>query len=201
MLTITKKGTIVLPGPQVGGRSPWGTIDHVSEVSEGKVWLVSTPGHGGYKLSAAANKLIPAEFRKTGGWYEEDCDWVLVVLFGDRIEKGLFDAELIASAHRVAKDWHPHAYQKATGNTLEPSQSYVLRKEIFRKQNADRWVVISASSNKSDPSLVDLIATKGGIHGDGFSSPIERKFVVKSSEYRRGEFGFVIDENIHKAID
>jgi hypothetical protein len=38
------------------------------------MFFVSTPSHGGFKLEAKHNVLIPAPFCRDGGWYEEDCD-------------------------------------------------------------------------------------------------------------------------------
>jgi hypothetical protein len=51
--------------------SPWGTVDHGVRYAEG-LFFVSTPSHGRFKLSASLNVLIPAAFRRDGGWCEED---------------------------------------------------------------------------------------------------------------------------------
>jgi len=62
----------------VGKYSPWGQIDHSESPSEG-VHFVSTPGHGGIKLEASVNKLVPETLRTKGGWYEEDCEYAIAV--------------------------------------------------------------------------------------------------------------------------
>ena len=60
-------------------RSPWGTVDGCYEVAPG-VLSVSTPSHGGLKLSRSRNAAMPESVRRKGGWYEEDCEWSLVAL-------------------------------------------------------------------------------------------------------------------------
>lgn len=78
--------------------TPWGHADHIEMVAEG-VWFVSTPGHGGYRLSPERNAEVPVEGRRfaaawskgwfdgsaeTVGWYEEDCAvWAVVKTFPD----------------------------------------------------------------------------------------------------------------------
>jgi hypothetical protein len=66
--------------------TPWGYSDHVEYIAEGIQW-VSTPSHGGYKLSPERVKAMPRDWLNAsfnlqgfGGWFEEDCDWCLVVL-------------------------------------------------------------------------------------------------------------------------
>jgi hypothetical protein len=59
-------------------------IQTVHEVAPGIV-QVSTAGHGGYWLSPERRADMPAQYRDIrtfagGPWYEEDCDWSLVVL-------------------------------------------------------------------------------------------------------------------------
>jgi len=44
---------------------------------------MSTPSHGGYKVTDEIMELMPAELRSIKpwagqGWYEEDCDWSIV---------------------------------------------------------------------------------------------------------------------------
>jgi len=67
-------------------QTPWGKADQVKHITRG-IRQVMTPSHGGYMLSPKKNEKVPlawrqASFGKNGmkGNYEEDCDWVLVVL-------------------------------------------------------------------------------------------------------------------------
>jgi hypothetical protein len=64
--------------------TPWGCADHVTRVCPG-VQCVSTPGHGGYAVLPTVVATWPAGLREYvpfagPGWYEEDCDWAIVVL-------------------------------------------------------------------------------------------------------------------------
>lgn len=63
--------------------TPWGRADTVTKIADG-IYRVDTPGHGGYWLSRSRNavvrKRIPLFKTFAGGpWYEEDCDWAVVV--------------------------------------------------------------------------------------------------------------------------
>ena len=65
---------------KVGDSTIWGIADHVTKVSTGIYWC-TTSSHGGVWLSIDRRLLMPAVLRKAavGAWYEEDCDWCLVV--------------------------------------------------------------------------------------------------------------------------
>lgn len=65
-------------GPRVGSRTPWGTADYAEELAPG-IWVVSTPGHGGVKLSRERHGLLPIPARRTGGWFEEDAQALIVL--------------------------------------------------------------------------------------------------------------------------
>lgn len=67
--------------------TPWGAADHSEQIAPGIHWH-STPSHGGFYLSPDKNKLVPLNVRRATfngqglrGWYEEDCDWSVVVRF------------------------------------------------------------------------------------------------------------------------
>lgn len=72
-------------------QTPWGRSDHQEMVVPG-VTAVSTPSHGGFKLSPAREADLDARLREHGltaerarmgyepGWYEEDCS-ALAVMF------------------------------------------------------------------------------------------------------------------------
>lgn len=101
MNTITRKS---LP---TGRRTPWGAADHVEEISDGRVTIISvdTPSHGGYFVPKRHLAAIPAQHQayaaKWSGsvqWYEEDCAWAAVVLAFPQ----LFSAEHVAAARESA---------------------------------------------------------------------------------------------------
>lgn len=84
-----KKGSTAREAVAEGSRTPWGSADIVEELAPG-VWSVSTPGHGGVKCDAAANKRVRALMAAEGldasqieiapGWYEEDVAWAVVAM-------------------------------------------------------------------------------------------------------------------------
>jgi len=69
----------------VSSDTPWGKAQSVSEVADG-IFSYSTSSHGGYKLSPRRNAEVLMILKKATcgqlgmkGWYEEDCDWAIVV--------------------------------------------------------------------------------------------------------------------------
>ncbi len=69
----------------VGSDKPWGKAQSVKEVGPG-ILSYSTALHGGYYLDPTTNAKVSqvlkkATFGELGlkGWYEEDCDWAIVV--------------------------------------------------------------------------------------------------------------------------
>ena len=71
------------------------------------VFFVSTPSHGGFKLEAKHNLLIPAAFRREGGWYEEDCDAAIPMFFMPL----LFKPEQVHEARQSLRNWHWRAWE------------------------------------------------------------------------------------------
>jgi hypothetical protein len=57
--------------------TPWGIAQHVEFISPG-IAFYTTASHGGYHLNKARNAQVKAEYRHSGGWYEEDCGWAAV---------------------------------------------------------------------------------------------------------------------------
>src|SRR5262249_13100209 len=85
--------------------SPWGRPDYTKEYAPG-ICLLTTPSHGGFKLSRQRNRAMPACFRlraERGGYYEEDCAWSLVALAFPEA----FKPEDYASAVSTAKHYYP----------------------------------------------------------------------------------------------
>ena len=88
--------------------SPWGEPDHQEDIADGIVF-VSTPSHGGFFLDAKRNAKGPAAWRaaSTGGqgkrgWYEEDCDWSMVVLAFPEL---FTELNRVANAQRCFDRW------------------------------------------------------------------------------------------------
>jgi hypothetical protein len=66
--------------------TPWGRSQGGSRLAEG-ITIYHTAGHGGVKVIKKLNQRIPVGFRRSDGWYEEDCDSQIVCyFFYDEIE-------------------------------------------------------------------------------------------------------------------
>jgi len=173
---------------EVGSTSPWGSIDNVERPAPG-IARVTTPSHGGYKLTKERNAAVNPAWRDRGGWYEEDCEWAAVhITFPD-----VFPDDQ-AVARRVARDWMPDAYEQVTGEKIEPGESYIRDKQIFFDAHADDLITTSAIKSDTHPGMVEVDARIGGAGPYG-RGPTER-FLVQADKYdslRR--HGYVIDED------
>ena len=177
-----------------GDHSPWGKIQFITPVMPG-MDFVSTAGHGGIKLSRELNAKMPAYLRLAGGWYEEDCEWAMVFCV---FEKEILETQkpshieaICKGEHKAClKNWNPAEYEKFYGVTLKPGESHIRDQEIFSKEHANDFVVISAIGTEN--GMVRCTATRGG--NDGPS----RTYLIQDKEYKtRSIFGFVIDEQRH----
>ena len=91
--------------------TPWGAPDMIEHIVPDHVVLYTTPSHGGYWVSPAHRRKMPAALRAIRpfagpGWYEEDCDWAIVALSWP----GLFQPQSLRYALRAGQ-----AHQKAWG--------------------------------------------------------------------------------------
>jgi hypothetical protein len=93
--------------------SPWGAVDHGEQFADG-VFFVSTPSHGGFKLSPANNAEIPAAFRRDDCWYEEDCDFAIPIF----LLPAHFKPEEVENARKSLLTWHRREWQAHFGNVL-----------------------------------------------------------------------------------
>jgi len=63
--------------------TPWGASDSADHIAPGIV-NYTTASHGGVHVSARRLAAMPTAWHLSewapAGWYEEDCDWALVVL-------------------------------------------------------------------------------------------------------------------------
>jgi hypothetical protein len=88
-------------------RTPWGRAQDTQEIAPG-VLLVSTAGHGGFKLDRARNAKVPAPCRRRGGFYEEDCEAHIVLAVHQDVQRAC-----LISPSRTAESlayWLPDAY-------------------------------------------------------------------------------------------
>lgn len=92
--------------------TPWGQPHGHISVAPG-IDCYDTPSHGGFHLSPDRVAEMPAMLRehKTlagDGWYEEDCDWVFVVLSFPQH----FDANHVEAARKSLKTYKPDIYSE-----------------------------------------------------------------------------------------
>ena len=172
--------------------TPWGLSQHAVRYADGIV-AHSTAGHGGFSLSPERNRLVPSALRVGGGFYEEDCAWVAVVIAFPE----LFTEFEKRHADDTLRNVYPQVWEEKHGKLLEPGQSRGKDRSRFDRDNADRWVVISAIQSRHHPGFVECIATLGGRRPTGLGVPSdeERRYLVDEAVYDIGTFGFVIDED------
>lgn len=177
-------------------RSPWGKVQSVKTYCDGVVF-VSTASHGGFKVDKKRNAMIPPYMRSVDGWYEEDTQWVIPAIV---FQFNAFEKETnpeshkknIAAAMDTLKNWYPQMYEKFTGTTLQPGESFVRDEQIFKEANKDNYVVFSAIS--VDNGMVKVYACRMSAFG-------EKVFLIPAVEYQnRGKFSFVIDLERHQEI-
>jgi len=180
-------------GVRVGDRTPWGTADNVCSVAPG-VQSVSTPSHGGIKLSPARNAAVHPAWRNRSGWYEEDCEVAIVGI--SHADAWLGDQD---RAHQVARDYFPDQYEKATGTTLGPGASQARDAAQFTERHRNDQVATSAIgfTDEHGQRMVTVHTMTGGRDGDNDGST--RLFRVSGDEYTSGQ-PFVVDPERHTEI-
>lgn len=170
--------------------TPWGPSQGATVYAEG-VTCHSTAGHGGFHLSAERNRVVHPMLRVRGGFYEEDECWAIVAITFPH----LFTAFERRCAERTIKDSWPDAWEQIFGTILRPGESRTKDQRAFERDHANDWVVISAITSSHEKGFVECVATPGGKREDNTQ---ERRFLVPSSEYDIGRFGFVIDPARHR---
>lgn len=176
---------------QTPKRSPWGTVDGVKEIAPG-ILSVTTPGHGGLKLSRSMNAKMPKAARRKGGWYEEDCEWALVALVFPETYPD--DPSHVTAS---VKNWFPDAYEAITGEKVATEDSYVLRERAFKSATATKFVVVCARGDWASDVPTGMV----GVTARKASTGATAEFLVTAAEYaQRDRHGFVVDESRHAAL-
>ena len=97
--------------------TPWGPSDNSERIAPGIMWY-DTPYHGGFHLSAKRQAEMPETLRVESGWYEEDCDWALVVSAFPQF----FSEKEFAAAKESVKNWNSERYEKYFENNYNDNQ-------------------------------------------------------------------------------
>lgn len=94
--------------------TPWGKAEEINEIADGIV-SYSTASHGGYFLATSRNSKVPLCLKKStfgqlglDGWYEEDCDWAIVVFTFPQY----FEHAHLKTAMETLKRHHSDAWRR-----------------------------------------------------------------------------------------
>lgn len=124
---------------------------------------MSTASHGGYWISQERLLELQRIFpNQTSQWFEEDCDWCIVVVAFPFLAPEKGTREL---AKRTMKDWHPDLYESFFDEKLLEGQSYKRDNDLFAERTRDRLVVISVEKKVKDRDgneYVQAVASMGG---------------------------------------
>jgi len=183
-------------GAHQDGRSPWGQIQWLEHMAVG-IDGVSTASHGGIKLSAERNDAMPKEFRQSGGWYEEDCEAALPMLFfADDLR---YDDKRKADLIGVVKRWFPDEYEAVTGEIIPPGESHTKDERTFEREHANDMVAYLAIPNGEGTMRVS--ASRGGRRAWSLGADTYI-YNVPAEEYeQRSQFGFVVDESRYEPVE
>lgn len=173
--------------------TPWGPSQGATVYAEG-ITCHSTAGHGGFHLSAERNRKVHPSLRANRGWYEEDECWAIVGISFPH----LFTSFERRCAEATMKDSWPDQWEAITGIVLQPGESRRKDERAFLAEHADDWLVQSAILSNQHPGFTEVMATKGCHSGHDVE---RRRFLIPSSEYRMGRFGFVVDPERHAEYD
>jgi hypothetical protein len=103
-------------------QTPWGYADYQSKLDgtyQGQyveitdIVQVSTPSHGGLGINTHAGDIILSDYAKSEAiksngyyWFEEDCDWALLILEFNKFEPNILSEQLVEDAKKCAESWH-----------------------------------------------------------------------------------------------
>jgi len=190
---------------KIGSKSPWGTVQSVTEITEG-VHLVSTAGHGGLKVARAQNARIPAPLRRRGGWYEEDAEASIPfwALYDERIAEA--SGESRERHAETVRAYYPDAWTAATGEPVTREQSRIVAQREDEVRYAGRIVARAAwgSWDATVPAgCVGLSAWPVG--ASGFHVSAGSYWLADESRYRRERaecsLGYLIDPLVDRPWD
>lgn len=90
--------------------TPWGRPQQLEIIANG-ITRYDTASHGGFKISETRRKAMLEPYRSIetfagGNWYEEDCDWCLLVLSFPEIFKDKYGEDVISEAKKTYNTYH-----------------------------------------------------------------------------------------------
>lgn len=190
--------------------TPWGHSQHTFTVADG-ITLVSTASHGGVKLSAERNAVVPEAMREPTGWYEEDCEINLCVwTFPAEFARWSCTQDYppdspyrdpVATKERAGesiREWFPARWTAATGETVTAAQSHVVAEREFFAAHAGDWLTICAWGAWHDEVPVGMVGVAARLGGRPNLHGGEDYFLVPADEYRSRGLAFVVDPLRHQ---
>lgn len=175
------------PDVREGSRTPWGTAQFVEEIAPGIV-SVSCAGHGGVKLSPERNREVHPAFRRSSGWYEEDCEWrAAAAAHPEAFARPDQDPDdVYEDAKESLRNWYPDEFTEAFGETADETNSIVMRdrkeradKDAYREAHAEDFVTTGGSNPAWCPRGFEVI------DAEQRSTGTKRSFVVADGWWRR----------------
>ena len=173
--------------------TPWGSSQGATLYAQGVIFH-STASHGGFQLAPDRNASIHPKLRSCSRFYEEDAEWAAVALGLPE----LFTSHERREAEDIIRNHWPDAWETIHGRALKAGESRERDRQIFERDHAGDWIVISAIRSDHRPGFAEVVARCGGRRG---ARAAERRFLVPVEEYRAGRFGFVIDVARHPVYD
>lgn len=179
--------------------SPWGVPQSSKRLACG-IWSITTASHGGIWLSPELNAGVPDYMADEAGWYEEDLAWAVpAVVYAETFQ------DTIGAAMRILRVYMPDAYERYTGDTLVPGESYIRDRRVFHRDNPQAWLVNVAWSDATawvDPGHFGVSARQGEPGTPAYVCSPERFFMIPADEYvaSRSLVGFQIDLSKHRQV-
>lgn len=180
-------------------KTPWGPSQNIKDLAPG-IQEVSTRSHGGYKLDRKRNAQVPEVFRQPGGWYEEDCDYAIVVLmFPDAFKEEPALAQKREDARQSLRDYYPDEYTTAFGEVIPTQDSWVLRERAALEAARGKLIVMAAWGDWNPGVPTGMVGVVARVDG---KQPPDRWFLVPAGEYtKENRMCFVIDPERHKEVE
>lgn len=194
--------------------TPWGRPDTIENVSDGLL-IISTPSHGGILISPERLAFMPDYMHKPlycgrFACYEEDCEWPMPILVFEMEFRAYYAKEstekaqdILYSAKKILKDWHPDIYELYYRTKLGAGESHKRDEQIFYASNRNALLTVAAFGDWKDgvpEGMVGLCARLGGIMNRDTSK--DRFFLVPAALYdkRPSQRPFVVDPALHQEI-
>ncbi|MGW8431543.1 DUF7007 domain-containing protein [Curtobacterium citreum] len=194
-----KWGTVNI---DVGSRTPWGEAQNADHIAPGIV-IVDAAGHGGVKLSPERNAAIPTPLRNRSGWYEEDSErFIVEAIHPDAYTKVRWGTgqtrtaeDIRTSALEHLRDRYPDQYEKVTGETILPGQSYERDEQLWKQAHENDFVYAGSATAETEP---DHVILTGRVAATGETA----EFLVPRSEYKTvsDPRKFVVDPTKHRQL-